>query len=240
MNWTRIGLPLFNTLTSLAIRCTIPHLNIGAASTTGTNQLQPGGSLNLNLTGKGLFLGIYDQTRPKRDHIEFGNRLSQPDGSTETISNHATHVAGTMIAAGINPGARGMAFEATGLAFNWENDVNKMAENAYIPGSRPNGHLISNHSYGIVIGWYRNSVGNWVWAGNTSISTEEDYRFGFYSSKSQALDNLTFSLPYYTVVWAAGNDRNDVGNGSRPSDGPEDTIGPEGVAKNVITSGRCK
>ncbi|GHB35280.1 S8 family serine peptidase [Mongoliitalea lutea] len=211
--------------------------NTAAAVTTGANTLQPGGSLGLNLTGKGLVLGIYDQTRPRLAHVEFQGRLSQPDGSTETISNHATHVSGTMIGAGINPAARGMAYEATGLSFNWDNDVNKMASNAYIMGERNNGHIVSNHSYGIIIGWFRNSAGNWVWSGNANISPDEDFRFGFYSSKSQALDDLSFSLPHYTIVWAAGNDRNDVGDGTRPGDGPADTIGPEGVAKNVITVG---
>ncbi|MGY6559676.1 MAG: S8 family serine peptidase [Nitritalea sp.] len=212
-------------------------MNTGAAQSTGVSALQPGGAMGTNLNGQGLTLGIYDQTRPRLDHVEFQNRMRQIDGSTETISNHATHVAGTMIAAGINPNARGMAFAATGWSFNWDADVSKMNANAYDPVIRPNGHLVSNHSYGFVLGWFRNNAGNWQWAGNTSVSTQEDFRFGFYSGVSQALDALAFSLPYYTIVWAAGNDRNDSGDGSRPPDGPEDTIGPQGVAKNVITVG---
>ncbi|EIM75705.1 peptidase S8 and S53 subtilisin kexin sedolisin [Nitritalea halalkaliphila LW7] len=212
-------------------------MNTGAAQSTGVSALQPGGSMGTNLNGQGLTLGIYDQTRPRLDHVEFQNRMRQIDGSTETISNHATHVAGTMIAAGINPNARGMAFAATGWSFNWDADVSKMNANAYDPVIRPNGHLVSNHSYGFVLGWFRNNAGNWQWAGNTSVSAQEDFRFGFYSSVSQALDALAFSLPHYTIVWAAGNDRNDTGDGSRPPDGPEDTIGPQGVAKNVITVG---
>ncbi len=211
--------------------------NVRAAKITGTSALQPNGELNLNLTGKGMTVGIYDQTRPKPDHVEFSGRLTQIDGSTETISNHATHVSGTVLAAGINPAARGMAYEATGWSFNWESDLSKMNANAYDPVSKPNGHLVSNHSYGLVVGWYRNSSGNWTWAGNTSISTSKDYRFGFYGAKSKGLDDLTVSKPYYTIVWAAGNDRNDTGDGTRDPDGPEDTIGPEGVAKNVITVG---
>lgn len=211
--------------------------NTRAATTTGTNTLQPGGSLGLNLTGKGMTVGIYDQTRPKPDHVEFQGRLTQVDGSTETISNHATHVSGTIIAGGISPSARGMAYEATGWAFNWESDLSKMNVNAYDPVSKVDGHLVSNHSYGIVLGWFRNSSNVWTWAGNPSVDPDEEYRFGFYSSKSKGLDELIFSKPYYTVVWAAGNDRDDSGDGSRDPDGPDDNIGPEGVAKNVITVG---
>lgn len=213
-----------------------PH-NVNAAITTGVNHLQPGGSLDLNLTGKGLVVGIFDQTRPKRDHPEFGTRLTQVDGSTETLSEHSTHVTGTIMASGINSGVRGMAYEATGWAFNWEADISKMLANAYEPSSKPSGMLISNHSYGVVLGWRRDNATTWTWFGNPSISTEEDWRFGFYSSKSQAIDDLIYSRPYYSVVWSAGNDRDDVGNGTRPPDGPEDTIGPEGVAKNNITVG---
>ncbi|WP_160111263.1 S8 family serine peptidase [Algoriphagus boritolerans] len=212
-----------------------PH-NVNAAITTGVNHLQPGGSLGLNLTGKGLVVGIFDQTRPKRDHSEFGTRLTQVDGSTETLSEHSTHVTGTIMASGVNSGARGMAYEATGWAFNWEADISKMLANAYEPTSKPTGMLISNHSYGVVLGWRRDGA-NWTWFGNPSISTEEDWRFGFYSNKSQAIDELIYSRPYYSVVWSAGNDRDDRGDGTRPPDGPEDTIGPEGVAKNNITVG---
>ncbi|WP_139352803.1 S8 family serine peptidase [Algoriphagus sp. A40] len=212
-----------------------PH-NINAAITTGANHLQPGGSLGLNLTGKGLVVGIFDQTRPKRDHPEFGNRLTQVDGSTETLSDHATHVSGTVLAAGVNPGAKGMANEATGWSFNWDADVSKMLTNAYDPDSKPNGMLVSNHSYGVVLGWTQEGA-NWTWAGNASVDPNEDWRFGFYSSKSKAIDELLYARPYYSVVWSAGNDRDDRGNGTRPPDGPDDTIGPEGVAKNNITVG---
>ena len=212
-------------------------MNVNAAKTTGTNALQPGGDLGLDLTGKGMVAGIYDQTRPKADHAEYNGRVTQVDGSTETISSHATHVTGTILASGVTANAKGMASEATGWAFNWEADLDKLNNNAYDPVSKPGGHLVSNHSYGIVLGWYRNSSNAWAWAGNSSVDEDEDYRFGFYTTKSKGLDDLLFAKPYYTVVWAAGNDRSDSGDGSRDPDGPDDTIGPEGVAKNVITVG---
>lgn len=212
-------------------------MNTSAAKSTGTDALQVGGLLGLNLSGKGMVVGIYDQTRAKADHVEFGDRMTQIDGSTETISNHATHVSGTILAAGVNANAKGMANEAIGWAFNWESDLSKMNSNAYDPITKPGGHLVSNHSYGLVLGWFRNASNAWVWAGNPSVNEDKDYRFGYYSFKSRGLDDLVFSKPYYTVVWAAGNDRNDAGDGTRDPDGPEDTIGPEGVAKNVITVG---
>lgn len=211
--------------------------NISAAVTTGAASLQPGGELGLELTGRGMVVGIYDQTRPKPNHREFENRVTQVDGSTEIISNHATHVTGTILARGLNRNARGMANEATGWAFNWDGDISKMIQNGYDPDLRPGGHIITNHSYGFLIGWYRDAAGNWAWAGNPAINNREDYRFGFYGPKTKQIDELAFSKPYFTMVWAAGNDRNEVGDGSRNADGPDDSIGPEGVAKNNITIG---
>ncbi|WP_162344031.1 S8 family serine peptidase [Cyclobacterium salsum] len=211
--------------------------NVGAAETTGTRALQQGGSLNLDLAGAGMVIGIYDQTRPKATHNEFGNRVTQIDGSTEEISNHATHVTGTILASGNNSNARGMANQATGWAFNWDADISKMSQNSFDPDLNPEGHLVSNHSYGFLMGWFRDSNNNWSWAGNESVSPDEDYRFGFYTNKSRQIDQLAYSKPYYTIVWAAGNDRSDVGDGSRDADGPDDSIGPEGVSKNSLTIG---
>jgi hypothetical protein len=96
------------------------------------------------------------------------------------------------------------------------------------------GMLISNHSYGTPLGWEWRD-GSWRWMG--AASADEDYRFGFYSNVSRSIDQVAYTAPYFLSVWAAGNDRNDAGDGSRPPDGPYDTIGPEGTAKNVITVG---
>src|SRR5690606_36364132 len=102
--------------------------------------------------------------------------------------------------------------------------------------------LFSNHSYGIVLGYIQDENG-WSWAGNSSISTLEDYRFGFYTSKSRVIGLIAYNAPYYTIVWAAGNDRSDTGDGTHPApaDGNGgtgfDSIGPEGCAKNNITVG---
>jgi len=206
--------------------------NVNAAITTGAASLQPGGDLGLDLTGAGLTVGIFDQTRPKVDHVEYEGRLTQVDGSTETLSTHSTHVSGTVIGAGINAAAKGMAFEATGWSFNWDADVSKMVANAYEPDSKPSGMLLSNHSYSVGVGW---ESGNWL--GNPDISEEEDWRFGFYSSQSASVDQVAFSRPYYLPVFAAGNDRGESGDGTRPPDGPSDILGPRAVSKNGFTVG---
>jgi PKD repeat protein len=201
--------------------------NAGAAVTTGAASMHPGGSLRLFLTGKGYAAGVWDSGRIETSHDEFQGRVRMMDGSN-TNSDHATHVTGTIVAAGIDPSARGMAFEGEVLGYDWNSDLGEMA------GAAANGMIISNHSYGIVLGWSRNN-GSWRW--NAHVDSTRDYRFGFYTNTSRRLDDIAFGAPYYTIVWAAGNDRSDEGDGTRPPDGPYDTVGPEGVAKNVLAIG---
>lgn len=217
------GLPVYRTT-----------FNAGAAITTGVNELRTGGPLGLNLEGEGIVIGVWDNARVK-EHAEFGNRILTNQGLE--FSDHSTHVTGTLAATGLDPAARGMAPKAQITAWDFTNDDSEMASLA-----KPDqtSLLFSNHSYGVVLGFLQDEDG-WSWTGNSSISTDEDYRFGFYSSKSRTIDNIAFNAPYYTIVWAAGNDRSDGGDGSHPADGNEgtgyDCIGPEGSAKNNITVG---
>ena len=200
--------------------------NSVAASTTATNRLHPGGELRLFLTGRGMTGGIWDAGRADAGHPELKGRIMPKDNSRNNF--HATLVAGTMVSAGMVPAARGMAPEASLVSYGWTNDLSKMAVEA------AEGLLVSNHSYGINLGWSRKD-GNWVWnAHNDSI---RDYRFGFYNNKSRAIDKISYNAPNYLIVWAAGNDRNDTGDGTRPPDGPYKSIGPEAAAKNSLTVG---
>ncbi|PSR05561.1 MAG: peptidase S8, partial [Bacteroidetes bacterium SW_10_40_5] len=172
------------------------------------------------------------------NHQEFGNRVTQGDGAS-SLSDHATHVAGTIIGAGVKSDAQGMAPDAELTAYNWGNDDSEMASAA------SNGLEISNHSYGYLRGWYK-SNGEWNWGGDESISSTEDYRFGFYSNSSKDWDQIAYNAPHYLIVKSAGNDRGD-GPGSDPSTAEQDggangydCIGTRGVAKNLLTVGAAK
>ena len=206
----------------------ISTLNLQARKTTGVEYIQSATGLNLNVKGNGITVGVWDGGQALKDHIEFGGRLVNKNGAE--YSNHATHVSGTIIAAGINESAMGMAPEANILNYYaFEDDLGPMAIEA------ANGLLLSNHSYALVLGWsYNPASASWSWFGGDAAV---DDRFGFYSSSSRTIDEIAYNAPYYTMVWAAGNDRSDVGDGSKPPDGPYGIIGPYGVSKNVITVG---
>ena len=205
--------------------------NQQASENVGTSKLRPGADLSLNLTGKNMLIGVWDSGSINEEHQELEGRVEIKDNIP--FDDHGTHVAGTIAAAGINPQARGMAYEANLFAYEFNNDNSEMADEA------AEGLIISNHSYGLRTGWDVAAGGTgWQWFGDASVSNVEDYRFGYYDAgNSRVWDDIAFNAPYYLIVKAAGNDRTDVGDGTRPPDGPYDCLEPKSVAKNILTIG---
>jgi hypothetical protein len=207
-------------------------LNSNAGQTTGASLLQTGVT-GFVLTGIGHSIYQWD-AGAVLEHNELVGRILTNEG---TVDRHATHVAGTLIASGINPQSKGMAPDAKLHAYYFNEDIFEMATQSE---KNANGFMISNHSYGITTGWHRVG-GGWQWWGDELISVNEDFTAGFYSVRSQRIDEIAHLSPYHTIVWAAGNDRADVGDGSHPPDcnggTGYDCIIQEGAAKNIITVG---
>lgn len=209
--------------------------NAQEATTLNVPSMRSGGGLGIDMLGTGIRLGTWDGGKVLLTHVELVGRVTQLDNPS-SFSDHATHTSGTMMASGVNASAKGMAPEATLVAYDFNNDVSEMSAQA-----RPNQTtlLLSNHSYGTVAGW-DTSVNPAVWRGDASISTTIDYKFGFYDSRAAQFDAIAFSAPYYTIVKAAGNDRGDNGTGGPQRDGGAlgfDCIPTESGAKNIITVG---
>lgn len=165
------------------------YFETGNASSAVTSRVTPlynGGSLGLNLQGQGMKVGVWDSGQVRDDHIEFDSFKVTNYDFTPTVSNHGTHVMGTVIANGANPTVRGIAFNATGDSYDWNNDYSEMASAA------SSGLLVSNHSYWIGVSGF----GTWL--------------LGAYDSRASNFDQIAFNAPYYLAVTAAGNDRNDT------------------------------
>lgn len=204
--------------------------NNGAAVTTGASNLRDG---SLGLEGDGLTVGIWDGGGI--GHIEFGSRILSSQGNSDV---HANHVAGTILASGLNNiSAKGMAPKAKALTFDFANDLSEMSSASL---GEEGSLLLSNHSYGLITGWRFDN--GWTWFGNAQISTLEDHRFGFYSSNAANWDQLAVNSPNYLMVKSAGNDRSDAGNNaSRPPDcnggSGFDCISDVSTAKNILVVG---
>jgi serine protease AprX len=189
--------------------------NDGSAFTSRTNRLGLNGGLGLNLTGEGLYVGVWDQDNANVKHEDFGGRAFVYDNNTNPISNHSTHVTGTMISSGLNSidgKGRGIAHKAYAYVSNWTRDLEEMAQLAL-----NNGLLVSNHSYGL----------------QSSDASFPVYIFGAYRNDSRDLDAVAFSAPYYQPVIAAGNDRNNIPT-INPTKNGYDLLSDFSTSKNAI------
>lgn len=174
--------------------------NVGSAEATRTNFLHPGGGLNLDLEGDDMIIGVWDGDNVRGTHSEFqntnfnlGSRISSPDfGASDAYSNHATHVAGTIIATGLNESAKGMAPKASVISYDWDSDSVEAGNE-----SLDNGLLLSNHSYGIPV----------------QQNDNLNYLMGSYGAESREWDAITHLAEYYLPVISAGNDGTTEYNG---------------------------
>ena len=240
------GLPIYVTTTDNAI----------SAATIRTSKIWPGGGDGLSINGgtaalKGK-IAVWDEGGVRSTHIELTGRVVQKD-NPGSLSDHSTHVTGTMIAAGVNPLAKGMSFGAQQLlAYDFDNDESEMMS------ASAGGLLVSNHSYADIAGWYfDNDQQRWEFWGNPGDTV--DIRFGQYDQDAHVWDTIAYAAPSYLISKAGGNSRNDIGPavgetyyrmnaqgqfinaGARPADISNNngymTIPTYGNAKNILTLG---
>ena len=194
--------------------------NANAAKSTRVNHINAGGSLGLSLDGEGMTAHIWDGGAVYPIHPEFDgsggdDRAIISDGVTQMNNNsfHAQHVTGTVIAAGLDAAAKGMASKAKAKTHEWTNDLSEAAAAA------ADGMIISNHSYGY-----------------NTYKIPDQY-FGAYLEECKDWDEIMFNAPFYLMVSAAGNDGlEDIMNES-PLEGNSgyDKIAGHGMSKNGLT-----
>lgn len=183
--------------------------NANAAISTAADVLR---SAPYTLSGAGITAGLWDGGNVRATHQEFAlGRVTNREAVA--LHDHSTHVAGTMIALGINAAAKGMASNAVLHAYEFNNDQAEMTSRAMATPGESGTFQISNHSYGYVAGWsYQFNPVRWygTWGGGV----RESDSFGAYSTDDRSLDTLLYDAPYYLPFKAAGNDRTDSAPGS--------------------------
>jgi len=195
--------------------------NVAAARTTRTNFLHSGGAMGLNLNGENMTVRVWDGGTVRASHNAFGGRVTvvdEPDGS---LSGHATHVTGTMIATTIpnQPGIKGMAHVANARTFNWTDDVSEALSEVEL------GMLVSNHSYGVPISSGSNILPAWI--------------MGAYISDSFAWDDVHYNSPFYLQVASAGNEGNSNANADPLAPG-FDKLTTNKTCKNNLIVANCQ
>ena len=148
--------------------------NTDAAITGRTDKIWAGGSSGLNLTGAGIEIGVWESGYARPTHKEFGGRASN-GGDGGSPSSHGTHTGGTLIAAGVDPAARGMASGATIKNYTASGMVSEAAAFAAAGG------ILANNS-------------------NTPSGTS-----GVYDANARDMDDVTYNAPFYLHCKSAGN-----------------------------------
>lgn len=209
--------------------------NAKSRITANVDQISTGGSLGLQLNGENMLVAVIDGAPALENHQEFQVipsvptrmilRDNVPDYTQLTGKAllefregryHATHVAGTIVASGVNPRAKGIAPKAKALTYKWDNDISKMIDFA-----SNDGVLVSNHSYGpLAIDEFKN-----VYIG--------EFYFGLYNDDSAAFDDVAYRFPFYQPVVAAGNDRLDYRH-LNPTKNGNDLLLSAATSKNTI------
>jgi subtilisin family serine protease len=159
--------------------------------------------------GSNVAIGLWDAGGVRTSHLEFGGRAMAMDPGLLN-DNHATHGAGILISAGVNPLALGMAPEAEVLSFGFNDDLHELS--IYGDPSWPERIAVSNHSYGFVRGWTF-GTGTVDWKFNVADDffqrQLEDPAFGQYNVNARDLDEVAFHAEYTLVFKPSGNDRVD-------------------------------
>lgn len=153
-----------------------------------------------NLTGAGVTVSLFELAEAQATHPEFGGRLNlHAAGGAFSDKQHATHVSGTIGAAGLNPDAKGMAPAVTIHQFCvtcGQDDLEWL--DLKDEELKPLNVVADNNSWGFVLGWTTES-GLPVW-------TEGDRYYGAYDLVvASPLDEISIDKDVL-FVHSAGND----------------------------------
>ena len=140
------------------------------------------------LEGEGVRIGIWDASVTQ--HVDFGNRVHVQE--YESFDDHGTHVAGTILGAGIkNPDALGMAPRAEAWTYNFNVQKNGLSTQQEMAEAQSQyGITITQNSYGLQLARLCQYVGQLGYR-------ESDFN----------LDQLACEHPTLTHIFAAGNDQ---------------------------------
>lgn len=156
-----------------------------------------------NLSGEGVTVSLFELAAAQASHPEFGGRLTvEPTtaGGSSGDARHATHVAGTIGAAGIKPEAKGMAPKVKIHEFCVQYDTNDCTGewlDLKEDNLKPLGVTIDNNSWGYVWGW---------WDGDLPTWSETDIYWGAYDLiLASPIDKIVNDRDIL-FVHSAGND----------------------------------
>jgi hypothetical protein len=162
-----------------------------------------------DLSGEGVNVSLFELAEAQASHPEFGGRLTvNAVGGSASDKSHATHVAGTIGAAGVNPFAKGMAPKSHIYEFCLKVPANQCEDVDFLDLKdeklQPLGITADNNSWGFELGWF--SEGGFpVWDGSEIFFGSYIPDFG-----TPFVDEISIDRKVL-VVHSAGNSGDNTG-----------------------------
>jgi subtilisin family serine protease len=204
------------------------EVNSSNRAITGVDVVQQ----TYGLDGTGVGVMVYDGGTALSSHVDFGGRLSVRDSSG--LSNHATHVSGTVGGSGSASGGtnRGMAPGVTiqSYGFQYDGTGTFLYTN---PGDFESDYADAIGNHGVAVS--NNSIGTNTEPNGFDCSFQGDYGLMSNLIDAAVRGSLSGGVPY-RIVWAAGNER----QGSRcdvEGYGDYYSTAPPAGAKNHLSIG---
>lgn len=208
--------------------------NLSANVSDLQNGTVNGNAIGKNIDGSGLNIIVMDGGRVFEKHREFGanangvvatERVFDKELGTTSYSNHATNVSGIIGAIGYGSfaspygtsAAKGVlpkvnidsySFSTTPQGSNYEKIENAIGAN------------ISNHSYGINLGWEYETASSgdngegWYYSFDNYSTNPDDTFSGSYYTQDANFDKIVYSNPNHIIIKSAGNSFGDGPSGS--------------------------
>ncbi len=178
--------------------------------------LQDGTLTGLNsakIDGKGIEILVMDGGRVFETHDAFKNpddsstpRVFNRESATETISDHATNVTGIILGKGATASTYGVLTNAKSVNYLFADTA--LGNNFQKLATAPNVN-ISNHSYGVNLGWAKRDASKdgpegFYWYGNLNLGPEDVYS-GSYGDNDASYDKIVYDNNSQIIVKSAGN-----------------------------------
>ena len=184
------------------IRFKVRDDNSRSAALSHVNEVQ---EAPYGLTGAGVTVSLFELAAAQTDHPEFEGRLTvqaSVTGGSNSNKNHATHVAGTIGAAGLRADAKGMAPKVRIFQFCVRSGSNT-CQNDFVKDKDevlPTlGSHADNNSWGYVLGWDSGDFPVW--------NDSEEYWGAYELELVSPLDGISLDRNVL-FVHSAGNDGN--------------------------------
>ena len=199
--------------------------------------LQNGTLTGLNgttITGSGINIMVMDGGRVHDTHQEFGGESNGPlkvinlEDTSVATSDHATNVTGIILASGTFSGTINWSDGTSSLVSDVQGVIKDATTNNFAFTTtdlgtnyqklESFGENISNHSYGINLGWsYKTSpTKGWYWYGNHLLNSEDTWS-GSYYTPDKNFDEIVYKNQNQIVIKSAGNYFGDGPDGILPN-----------------------